>query len=103
MSTIRGQLDQRIADLRSGSADNNTSAQNAGALSAIAPTSVRAQQLKTTLSQIVAGNADSTQKSTIGARLINSAGLTPQEQKDLLTSFQSEIATAEQQKDQTTA
>ena len=103
LSTIRGQLDQRIADLKAGAADNNTTGQNAAALSAIAPTSVRAQQLKTTLSQIVAGNADSTQKSTIGARLINSAGLTPQEQKDLLTSFQSEIATAEQQKDQTTA
>lgn len=103
LSTIRGTLDQRIADLRAGAADNNTQAQNAGALNAIAPTSTRAQQLKTTLSQIVAGNADSSQKATIGARLINSAGLSPDEQKALLTSFQSDLASGDQKQEQTTA
>lgn len=97
LSTIRGTLEQRIADLKAGAADNNTTAQNAQALNAIAPTSVRAQQLKTTLSQIVAGNADSTQKATIGARLIQSAGLSPDEQKQLLTSFQSDISNADKQ------
>lgn len=103
LSTIRGTLDQRIADLRAGAADNNTSAQNKNALNAIAPTSTRAQQLKTTLSQIVAGNADSSQKATIGARLINSAGLSPDEQKALLTSFQSDLAAGDQKQEQTTA
>lgn len=92
LSTIRGSLDQRIASLKAGNADNNTSAQNAGALNSIAPTSTRAQQLKTTLSQIVAGNADATTKSTIGARLIQSAGLSPEEQQALLTTFQGELS-----------
>ncbi len=92
LSSIRGSLDQRIATLKAGSADNNTSAQNAGALNNIAPTSARAQKLKTTLSQIVAGNADSTQKATIGARLIQSAGLSPEEQQALLSTFQGELS-----------
>lgn len=104
LSTIRGQLDQRVADLRAGAADNNTSGQNATALNAIAPTSTRAQQLKTTLSQIVAGNADTSSKATIGARLIQSAGLSPEEQKQLAAEFQGQLATADKQKtDPTTA
>jgi hypothetical protein len=97
LATIRGTLDQRIADLKAGSADNNTMAQNKGALDAVAPTSTRAQQLKTTLSQIVAGNADSSQKAAIGARLIQSAGLTPQEQQQLATEFQTQLAGTDKQ------
>lgn len=97
LATIRGTLDQRIADLKAGAADNNTSAQNAGALNAIAPTSTRAQQLKTTLSQIVAGNADTSQKASIGARLIQSAGLTPQEQQQLATEFQAQLSGPDKQ------
>lgn len=98
LSQIRASLDQRIADLRAGSADNNTFAQNKSALDAIAPTSTRAQQLKTTLSQIVAGNADSSQKATIGARLIQSAGLTPEEQQQLAQEFQGQLADADKQR-----
>ena len=98
LASIRASLDSRMADLKAGAADNNTEAQNVKALEKIAPTSTRAQQLKTTLSQIVAGNADSGQKSAIGARLIQSAGLTAQEQKDLLTQFQSDVAAADEQK-----
>lgn len=98
LAQIRAGLDQRIADLRAGAADNNTTAQNATALNQIAPTSTRAQQLKTTLSQIVAGNADSSQKASIGARLIQSAGLSPEEQQKLAQEFQSQLATADQQK-----
>ena len=101
LSTIRGSLDQRIATLRAGAADNNTSAQNAGALNAIAPTSARAQKLKTTLSQIVAGNADSTQKATIGARLIQSAGLSPEESQALLSTFQGELQNSNKPEQQT--
>jgi hypothetical protein len=96
LSQIRASLDQRIADLKAGSADNNTMAQNKSALDAVAPTSTRAQQLKTTLSQIVAGNADSSQKAAIGARLIQSAGLTPQEQQQLATEFQTQLAGTDQ-------
>ena len=96
LATIRGSLDQRIADLRAGAADNNTMAQNKSALDTVAPTSTRAQQLKTTLSQIVAGNADSSQKASIGARLIQSAGLTPQEQQQLATEFQTQLAGTDQ-------
>lgn len=102
LSQIRAGLDQRIADLRAGAADNNTQAQNAQALNAIAPTSTRAQQLKTTLSQIVAGNADSSQKATIGARLIQSAGLSPEEQKQLAQEFQGQLADADKQRTQPT-
>lgn len=103
LSTIRASLDQRIADLRAGAADNNTTGQNMQALNAIAPTSTRAQQLKTTLSQIVAGNADASQKSAIGAKLISSAGLTPDEQKQLLTEFQGQLADSETPKQDQTA
>ena len=58
LTSLRNTLDGRISELRAGSADNNTMAQNAASLNKIAPTSSRAVQLKTTLSQIVAGNAD---------------------------------------------
>lgn len=91
LTQIRNSLEGRIAELRAGNADNNTMAQNKGALEAIAPSAQRAQKLATTLSQIVGGNADPTQKSAIAARLIQSAGLTPQEQEALMTSFQGDL------------
>lgn len=105
LSQIRGSLEQRIADLKAGNADNNTTAENAQALNKIAPTSVRAQQLKTTLSQIVAGNADASQKATIGARLIESAGLSGDEKKALLDGLNADIAASEKKVEptQTTA
>lgn len=99
LSQIRNGLEGRVAELKAGGADNNTFEQNRGALEGIAPSSVRAQQLKTTLSQIVAGSADASQKSVIGQRLIQSAGLTPEEQQTLLTSFQGDL----QKQDQTAA
>jgi hypothetical protein len=96
LSQIRAGLDQRIADLRAGAADNNTMGQNRAVLDQIAPTSTRAQALKTTLSQIVAGNADTSQKAAIGAKLIQSAGLSPQEQQQLATEFQTTLGGADQ-------
>jgi hypothetical protein len=102
LTDLRNTIESKIAELNSGGADNNTSAQNASALATIAPSSARAVQLKTTLSQIVAGNADSSQKATIGARLIQSAGLDPAEEQKLLQAFQGDLATADQPKqDQT--
>lgn len=98
LTSLRGQLDGRIAELRAGNADNNTMAQNAASLNSIAPTSSRAVQLKTTLSQIVAGNADPTQKAAIGRKLITSAGLTPEEQQALLQGFSGDLAAAEEAK-----
>lgn len=91
LTQIRNQLDGRIAELNAGGADNNTMSQNKATLDKIAPSSTRAQTLKTTLSQIVAGNADASQKSAIGQRLIQNAGLTPQEEQALLTGFQSDL------------
>lgn len=98
LTDLRNTIDSKIAELRAGNADNNTSAQNASALASIAPSNARAVQLKTTLSQIVAGNADSTQKATIGARLIQSAGLDPAEQQKLLQAFQGDLAASDQPK-----
>lgn len=89
---IRNSLDSRIAELQGSSADNNTAAQNAGTLEKIAPSSVRAQQLKTTLSQVMAGSADAGTKAAIGKQLIANANLTPQEQEELLTTFNSDIS-----------
>lgn len=91
LAQIRNSLEGRATELRAGNADNNTFAQNRSALEGIAPSSARAQQLKTTLSQIVAGSADTSQKSVIAERLIQSAGLTPQEQQELLTAFQGDL------------
>lgn len=95
LATIRNQLESKIIDLQSGSAANNTEAQNLGALNAIAPSSARAVQLKTTLAQIVGGAADPGQKSAVGAKLIQSAGLTPDEQQRLLAAFQSDLGSAD--------
>lgn len=96
LATIRNHLDSRIAELKGGAADNNTVAQNAGALETIAPSSARAVQLKTTLASIVGGAADPGQKATIGARLIQSAGLTADEQQKLTMAFQSDLQAATQ-------
>lgn len=101
LTSLRSQLDGRITELKAGSADNNTMAQNAASLEGIAPTSSRAVQLKTTLSQILAGNADKSQKAAIGQKLITSAGLTPEEQQALLTGFQGSLAASEDQTQQT--
>lgn len=101
LTSLRSQLDGRITELRAGAADNNTMAQNAASLEGIAPTSSRAVQLKTTLSQILAGNADKSQKAAIGQKLISSAGLTPEEQQALLTGFQGSLAATDEQQQQT--
>lgn len=91
LSSLRSQLDARIAQLRGGQAEYNTNAQNKGALEGIAPASQRAQQLKTTLSQVVAGNADPKMKSAIAGQLIQSAGLSPEDAQSLLSGVNSEI------------
>lgn len=91
LSSLRSQLDARIAQLRGGQAEYNTNAQNKGALEGIAPASQRTQQLKTTLSQIVAGNADPKMKSAIAGQLIQSAGLSPEDAQSLLSGVNSEI------------
>jgi len=91
LSSLRSQLDARIAQLRGGQAEYNTNAQNKGALEGIAPASQRTQQLKTTLSQIVAGNADPKMKTAIAGQLIQSAGLSPEDAQSLLSGVNSEI------------
>ncbi len=91
LTSLRSQLDSRIAQLRGGQAGYNTNAQNKSALEGIAPASQRTQQLKTTLSQIVAGNADPKMKSAIAGQLIQSAGLSPEDAQSLLSGVNSEI------------
>jgi hypothetical protein len=96
LSDLRAQLDGKIAELRAGSADYNSAGQNAQALATIAPSSPRTVQLKTTLSQIVSGNADPSQKAAIGKSLITNAGLTPDEQQQLLQAFTSDLSSKPQ-------
>ena len=91
LTSLRSQLDSRIAQLRGGQAEYNTNAKNKSALEGIAPASQRTQQLKTTLSQIVAGNADPKMKSAIAGQLIQSAGLSPEDAQTLLSGVQAEI------------
>jgi hypothetical protein len=97
LSTIRGSLDQQIANLKAGAADNNTTAQNVQALDSIAPTSSRAVTLKTTLTSILGGNADPAQKSTIGKALISNAGLSDSEKQALQAAFDSDLQTTQKQ------
>lgn len=97
LTSLRNTLEGRISELRAGNADNNTMAQNAASLNSIAPTSSRAVQLKTTLSQIVAGNADPKQKSAIGEKLISSAGLSPEDAQALLQGFRNDLAGSSEQ------
>lgn len=91
LAQIRNSLDARITQLRAGDAGNNTQAQNMSALASIAPTTARAVQLKTTLSNIINGNADPTLKSAIGAKLIQSAGLSPEEAQRLQAGFVADL------------
>ena len=96
LAQIRNTLEGRIADLRSSSADNNTAAQNKGALETIAPSSARAQQLKTTLSTILTGNTSPQQKSAIAQKLVNSAGIDPSDAEKLLSGFQADLDQVDQ-------
>lgn len=100
LTDLRNTLDSRIAELKAGGADNNTAAQNASALASIAPSSARTVQLQTTLSQILQGNADSSLKSTIGQKLIQSAGLSPAEAQKLTQAFSSDLSATDPQKQQ---
>lgn len=92
LSDLRATIDAKLAEAKGQSADYNTAGQNAQALASIAPSSPRAVQLKTTLSQIVSGNADPSQKSAIGQSLITNSGLTPDQQQQLLLAFQSDLS-----------
>lgn len=94
LADLRANLDSKIADLKAGSSDYNTTAQNASALNSVVSTSPRVVQLKTTLSQIVAGNASPAQKSAIAQSLITNAGLSPDQQQQLLQGFQSDLSSA---------
>lgn len=97
LQSLKNTLEGRIADLQAGAADNNTQAQNMATLATIAPSSARAVQLKTTLSQIIAGNAPANQKAAIGKQLITSAGLTPEEQQALMAGFSGDLQTQDKQ------
>ena len=99
LTNLRNTLDGKIAELKGGQAAYNTNAQNMNALRDIAPANARVQQLQTTLSQIVAGSADPSQKQAIGQRLIQSAGLNPDDEQNLLNSFNGDLL----KKEQTTA
>jgi len=88
---LRATIEQKLADVEAGQADYASAGENAQALAKIAPASTRAVQLKTTLSQILAGNADASQKAAIGQSLIQSSGLSPDDQKDLLGAFTSDL------------
>lgn len=92
LTELRNSLDARIVELQAGGADNNTTKQNLSTLESIAPSNARAQQLKTTLSQIVGGNAAPALKNSIGTRLIQNAGLSDEEQQKLIAAFQGEIS-----------
>lgn len=97
LAQVRNTLESRITELQGGAADNYTTKQNLNALEQIAPSSVRAQQLKTTLSNIVAGTAEAGQKLAIAKRLVQSAQLTPEEQQALLNGVQSDLDKQQQQ------
>lgn len=92
LSQVQSTLESRLADLRSGSADNNTTAQNISALESIAPSKGRAQTLKTTLSAIVAGTADRATKNAIGQKLIENAQLSPEDEQQLRYAFSTDLA-----------
>lgn len=96
LTSIRSEIEGRINQLQASSADNNIASQNAASLASISPTNARSQKLKTTLSQIVAGNADSQQKAAIGQALITNSGLTAEEQQALLAGFQGDVSSIEQ-------
>lgn len=97
LTSLRAELDGRISQLQGEEADYNSAAQNAAALESVAPTTSRAVQLKTTLSQIISGNAPASQKAAIGQQLITSAGLDPEEAQALLNGFQTSLEDQKQQ------
>ena len=99
LSSLRSQLDARIAELRGGQAEYNTNAQNKKSLEGISPSNQRVQQLKTTLSQVVGGNADPSLKTKIATQLIQSAGLAPEDAQSLLSGVTADI----QKQQETTA
>lgn len=94
--TLRNQLDARIAELQAGNANYNTAAENASALQSVAPSSARAVQLQTTLSQIINGNAAPAQKSALAQTLIQGAALDPNEQQKLIQAFQADLSSKQQ-------
>ncbi len=100
LTTIRNQLDAKITELKGGEADYNTGGQNRAALEQIAPSGKRAQQLVTTLQSIVGSSADPGLKKTIAERLVNSAGLNPDEADKLLQQFSGQIDDQEKQQNQ---
>lgn len=103
LADLRATIESKLADERGKGADYNTAGQNAQALAAIAPSSTRAVQLKTTLSQIISGNADPSQKSAIGQSLITNSGLDPNDQQQLLLAFHSDLDKTAQTTEQPTA
>lgn len=101
--SLRNTLDSHISQLNAGAADFQTGGQNTAALNAVAPASARTVQLKTNLGNIVQGNSDPGMKLAIGKALITNSGLTPDEQQQLLISFQGDVGGTNQKDQQPTA
>lgn len=91
LASIQASIQQKLTDLRSQGADYQTQGEQAQALNAVAPASARAVQLKTTLSDILGGNADPNSKLAIANSLVTNSGVSPEDQQQLLTAFQSDL------------
>lgn len=91
LTTVRNQLDAKIAELKAGAADYNTNAQNKAALEQAAPSSKRTQQLVTTLQSIIGSSADAGLKKTIAERLISSANISTDDANKLLSGINAQI------------
>lgn len=96
LTDLRNTIEQKLAEIKAGGADYQTQGEQTSALRSIAPTGPRAVQLKTTLSQIISGNADPNQKSAIGQSLIANSGLSTSEQEKLNQAFQSDLSSSQQ-------
>lgn len=101
--TLRNQIDNQIASLQAGNADNGTTAGNLAQLERVAPSTPRTQQLQVTLQSILHGNADPTTKAAIGGSLIAAADIPAGDQSKLLQDFHTALGVAANPSPQQTA
>ncbi len=95
LTTFKNQVDSRIAELRATAPQ--TKAQALSTIAQIAPSNPRAQQLQTTLSDLMDSGVDKSTKATLAERLVMAAGLSGEEQRQILDLVQSQLAGADEQ------
>lgn len=92
LTSLRNDIETKINELKVSQAGMGTQEQNAAQYASLAPASDKAAQIAQTIQTIIQGQAPTQLKKAIATQIVGSAGLQPEEEKNLLNTINSQLA-----------